>query len=55
MKKWEYKLYTVTGAREQDVILEFDEYGDEGWELVCFIPLDVNQHGRSVFKPPRVK
>jgi hypothetical protein len=48
--KWEYTLYTLNGSKDQEVALDFNRLGLEGWELVAFLPWLGNPGGRAVFK-----
>jgi hypothetical protein len=38
-------LYTVNGTKDQDVVVDFNKFGSDGWELVSDHP-----GGRAVFK-----
>jgi hypothetical protein len=48
--KWQYMLYTLDGTKEQQVLVDFNGFGSEGWELVAFLPWVGYPDGRAVFK-----
>jgi beta-lactam-binding protein with PASTA domain len=33
--KWEYEVQDVAGMEYEDIRAKLNEYGAEGWELVC--------------------
>jgi len=48
--KWEYMLYTFSGRKEQEVVSDFNGFGEAGWELCAFLPWVDHPGGRVVFK-----
>lgn len=47
MKKWEYKSVTIKKITD---MVEFNEVGENGWELVSVIPTNVTGGFKGIFK-----
>lgn len=51
MKKWDYK--TVMLASDP-ALWQFEQLGNEGWELVQIVEAPVSQQKYAIFKKPEV-
>lgn len=41
MEKWQYDVVTLTGKNMEQDREKLNDFGKDGWELVCIIPKEI--------------